>query len=165
MTALPDTVMPSGPIAYQSVTDVGQAADTEHSIADLLILCLSWAAIISAFGIWLFQSSPDDASMQLIKLAASVVLCAGGIYGLVHGRADEGPEIHLNPQSRQLIVIERGKDGQIRSEVSHDLDSLAEIVLQDRLLTARDAYGRALLMVPVKDAEAERSIRNMLSLG
>ncbi len=165
MTALPDTIAPTGPILFE---DFRRQPDdmTGPAISPLRNLAarvLGVTTLLSAIGVWLIPVMPGDAVMQLVKLALSMSLLMGGITAVMALRSVAGPEIQIDPKKRCLNVIERGAGGRVRHETSYRLDSLSELVLRDNLLTARDAFGRPVLALPVNDARAEAAIRAVLA--
>lgn len=164
MTALPDTVMPDGPPRQQHIYHPAED-DCEGGRDPLMrsaLRCLGAGAVVAAFGVWLMPSMPGDAAMQLIKLLMSVVLLAAGAILLSVRAGAAGPEIHIDTRARRLTILHQGADGRMRAEVAHDIDALSEVVLRDRLLTARDADGRALFALTIDNPQAERAIRAML---
>jgi hypothetical protein len=71
--------------------------------------------------------------------------------------------IQLDPMRRRLSVTEMGKHGEALHTTHYMLDELAEITLNDNLLTARDFTGRQVVTVPVNDPEAVKAIRMALA--
>lgn len=163
MTALPATVMPEGPLRHQDNRDPFQEEQTIDPIKRAALRCLGVAAVMAAIGIWMVPTLPGDAAMQLVKLTLSLGLLLGGAIMFTALRGVAGPEVHIDPRSRRLTIVERGLDGKVRMEVSHDIDTLSEIVLRDHLLTARDAQGHPLLALSVTDPQAEAAIRDLLA--
>jgi len=165
MTALPDTVMPEGPLQYQDVGLSENENDIDLGFKYVALRCLGVSALTASLGIWLLPVTPGDAAIQLVKLFLSIALLIGS--GVVFSalRAVAGPEIQIDPNTRRLTILERGVDGKVKVEIAHEIDALEEIILQDHLLTARDSHGRPLLAIPISDPEVERAIRNVLSGG
>lgn len=163
MTALPATVMPDGPLKYQDARDPFHDEVTVDPLKRAALRCLGVAAVMAAIGVWMVPTLPEDAAMKLVKLTLSIGLLLGGAIVFSALRSVSGPEVRIDTYTRRLTIIERGLDGKVRMEVSHDIDTLDEIVLQDQLLTARDAQGRPILALSVTDLQAEAAIRDMLN--
>lgn len=163
MNALPATVMPEGPLMHQDTRDPFQEEATVDPLKRAALRCMGIAAVTAAIGVWMVPALPGDAAMQLVKLTLSLGLLLGGAIMFSALRAVAGPEVRIDPRTRRLTILERGLDGKVRMEISHDIDSLAEIVLKDHLLTARDAQGRPLIALSVTDPQAEGAIRDILN--
>ncbi|WP_371224297.1 hypothetical protein [Roseovarius sp. 2305UL8-3] len=119
--------------------------------------------IISALGLWLVPVADGDAGMRLIKLLISLVLMGLGAMFLssIDDRG-EAPEIEIDVQGRELRVLKADMSGQMSVVSSHSFDSLTDVTLKDKLLTARSAAGELLLSVPVTDKHTEKALRAAL---
>ena len=163
MTALPDTYMPEGPLRHQrqvplhhhDIEETGAMRQVGGRVAALSLL-------LAAVGLWLVPVIEGDAMMQLFKLAFSAVLAMVGVV-LLGGRSGPvGPEVHIDPQTRRMTVIERDDRGRLNSEVSHDIDALADIVLRDGLLTARCSAHETIVTLPVTSPQVEAALLKVL---
>ncbi|WP_272006994.1 hypothetical protein [Roseovarius sp. ZX-A-9] len=163
MITLPQTCMPEGPIRREMpVPSHHVEAEVESALRMLVHRGTGVAAILAAFGIWLVPVASGDAAMQLVRLVMSVALFMGGWMLFASLRSDEGPTIQIDPRRRLLTIVDHDGRGKVRMTHEHHIDSLSEIVLRDGLLTARDAQGRSLLAILVKDAGTKLALRQML---
>ncbi|MFX0542627.1 hypothetical protein ACEWPM_012950 [Roseovarius sp. S4756] len=164
MTALPDTFMPEGPLRHQRQVPLYHMEASETGVLRRVTSrCTGAALLMAAAGLWLVPVIDGDAMMQLYKLAFSGVLAVVGAILLTGGHAAIGPEVHLNPHTRQLTIIERDAHKNIRSQASHDIDTLGDVVLRDGLLTARCGAGLPLMSLPVTDPKVEAALHDMLA--
>lgn len=164
MTALPDTFMPDGPLRPQrNVPAHFTEASHEHTLRRAVLRFGAVGSLVAAVGLWLVPVVPGDALMQLFKLAFSALLAMVGVAVLARPRAPVGPEVQIDTRGRRLTIIERDAQGHVRSERSHCVDGLKEIVLRDNMLTARDAQGIALVAQPVSDPLVRAALMEMLS--
>ena len=121
------------------------------------------ALIISALGLWLVPGEPGDAAMQLIKLLVSVVLLAlGAMFIFSLRQAAQLPEVQVDLKMRELRVLKHDKAQRQYVEARHGFDTLSEVILQDRLLIARDKAGHTVASVPLPDEATEKAIRSLL---
>ncbi|MFD0858955.1 hypothetical protein [Roseovarius aquimarinus] len=163
MTSLPDTFMPEGPLRHQRSIPVHHIeTHGPGALRRIGLRCAAVALLIAATGLWLVPVVEGDAMMQLFKLAFSAALALLGVMLLTAPREATGPEVQISPSLRRMTIIERGERGQVRSEVTHDIDTLGEIVLRDGLFTAHCQSGAALVTVPVTDPRIEAALREML---
>lgn len=164
MTSLPDTCMPDGPIRRQQQTpSYYSEAPAEIPVLSLVLKAIGVGCISAAGGMWLIPVMPGDALMQLTKLLLSACLAVSGVMICGGLRGETGPEVQIDTRARRIMVIERDARGRIHSEVNHDIDALSEIVLRDNLLTARDAQGRPMIALPVRDPAVENALLAMLA--
>jgi hypothetical protein len=163
MTALPDTFMPEGPLRHQRQVPLYhmEVAQT-GTLRRTAVSCAGAALLIAAIGLWLVPVIEGDAMMQLFKLAFSAALAVIGFMLLSRRRAAAGPEVHINPATREMTIIERDAQGRESGEIRHDIDALGDIVLRDGLLTARCAEGQPLLTLPVTDPRIGAALRGVL---
>lgn len=165
MTALPDTIMPDGPLKRQSGYNPFEEKRRDRAEASLRagLRWLAVAAVVAAFGVWAMPSMPGDTVMLWIKLLLSLTLLAGGVLVFWTMQPVAGPEVRIDPQQRCLTILTRGADGKIHSVAEHDIDSLRDIVLRDKLLTAWDADGAQIFALPVNNRQVEIALRDLLS--
>ncbi|MFX0546984.1 hypothetical protein ACEWPL_015710 [Roseovarius sp. S1116L3] len=164
MTALPDTFMPEGPLRHQRQVPLCHVeAGETGTLRRTASRCTAAALLLAAVGLWLVPVIDGDAMMQLYKLAFSGVLAVVGVILLTGGQAPVGPEVYLNPRTRELTIIERDAQKNICSQASHDIDTLGDVVLRDGLLTARCGAGMPLMSVPVTDPKVEAALHDMLA--
>lgn len=164
MTALPDTFMPDGPIRKQQQTpSYYHEEPRENTLLEIVLRAVGVACMAAAGGMWLIPVVPGDALMQLAKLMLSACMALGGVMIFSGLRRNDGPEVRIDTRARRIMVIERDARGHVRSEISHDIEALSEIVLRDNLLTARDAMGRPMIALPVTDPAVENALLAMLA--
>ena len=162
MSALPETVMPEGPLRPQARHDPFEDEDVAP-LVHALLRGLGVAAVMAALGVWAVPLGAGDPAAQLGRLLVSVGLLLTGAVIFSNLRSQSGPEVRIDQHARRLTILERGHGGGIRLEICHEIDALSEIVLRDGLLTARDGRGRPLLALPVENPEAEVAIRDLLA--
>ncbi len=165
MVALPDfeREFTDAPFNYHET-----AADQQVGIAEFdigrgtLVLCGS-ALICSSLGLWLVSAGGQDSAMMMIKLLFSVTLLFSGLMCLSRGRPEQtGPEIQVDVRNRRLHVIAPIEGGRDATVSVHDLDSLTELSMRDRVLTARDACGRQIVALKIEDRATARALRRAL---
>ncbi len=163
MTMLPQTCIPEGPLRHEAPVPAHHAeAEIEPTLRRLIYLCTGVAAILAALGIWLVPVASGDPAMQLVRFVISATLFLGAGTLLASLRSAEGPTIEIDTRRRLLTIIDSDARGKVRMTNVHAIDSLSEIVLRDGLLTARDALGRSLLAIMVRDAATKVALRQML---
>ncbi|WP_324753634.1 hypothetical protein [Roseovarius sp. Pro17] len=164
MTALPDTFMPEGPLRYQRKAPLQHVEISETgALRHTFLRCCGYASLMAAAGMWLVPVADGDTLMQLCKLALSATLAIGGVVVLSGLRSNDGPEVHIDTQTRLLTIVEKDAHGHVRSAVSHRIDALGEIILRDGLLTARCDAGQPLIALPVRDPAVEAALIAMLA--
>ncbi len=164
MTALPDTMMPDGPLRSQRVIPAYYTpAKVDSVLRALALRCAGMAAMGASIGLWIVPGMEGDAAMQLTKLLVSATFLVGGAAMIGISRRNDAPEVLIDTKTRQLTVIMRDRRGQVTSQTSHAIDGLREIELRDGLLTARDKTGEPLIALPVEDAEVEGALRSLLN--
>lgn len=121
--------------------------------------------VMAALGLWIVSPMDGDGAMFLIKLVFSVtMLCLGAVFLMLREAHDRPSEIQFDPAARQIRVIRCDeKSGQALTEV-HDIAALADVSLQDSVLTARAADGRLVLALHVSDPKTEAVLRRALAL-
>lgn len=164
MTALPDTLMPDGPLRQQRQTptyyiETEPADGLRHGV----LRFVAAASLAAAAGLWLIPVMPFDALMQVVKVVASIGLGVLGVVLLLMPQDPPEPEVHIDTQKKHLIIVERDTRGRICAERCHAIDTLGDIVLRDRLLTARDANGDPLIALPVTDPSVHAALTRMLA--
>ncbi len=164
MTALPDTFMPEGPLRHQRITPLHHMEVVETgALRHLALRCAAVALLIAAIGLWLVPVIEGDAMMQLFKLASSAALAMAGVMLMAARPEAPGPEVRINPATREMTIIERDAQGHLRSEICHDIDTLGDIVLRDGLLSARCSAGQHLVTLPVTDPRIEDALNAVLA--
>ena len=164
MTSLPDTYMPEGPIRrQQQIPSYYNETPPEGTLLTVALRAIGVGCISAAVGMWLIPVVPGDALMQLTKLLLSACMAVGGVMIFSGSRSAVGPEVRIDTRARRIMIIERDARGRVQSEVSHEVDRLSEIVLRDKLLTARDAQGRPMIALPVQDVAVENALKAMIS--
>ncbi|MFU8776831.1 MAG: hypothetical protein ACNA7M_04100 [Roseovarius sp.] len=165
MVALPDfeREFKHAPFDYDDtnahIQEGAQALDLGRATQ---MLCGS-ALIFSAMGLWLVSSGAQDSAMMMIKLLVSVTLLFGGLMCLSRGRAVQiGPEIKVDVMGRRLHVIVPVAGGRASRVAVHDLDSLSELSMCDRVLTARDAAGHQIVAMKIEDRITAKALRRAL---
>lgn len=168
MTVLPQTVVPEGPLRHEAAIPSHYLEDAQDTLTPLrfaLFRCTALAATLAAVGLWLVPVDQGDPLMQLFKLFLSASLLFGAGTLLSSLRAPEGPTVEIDPRRRTLTIIEHDARGRVRMQAEHAIDTLSEIVLRDRLLSARDAQGRSLITLPVSDAATHAALARVLGQG
>ncbi len=129
----------------------------------ILVLCGS-ALVFSSAGLWLVSADGTDAPMMMIKLLFSVTFLFSGLLCLSRVRTEEQePEIRVDVLNRKLHVIEPACGARTARAVVHDIDSLSELAMRDRVLTARDASGRQVVAMKVEDRATARALCRALA--
>ena len=165
MTALPITTMPEGPIRREEpIPSCHGETEPLPVVRRVVLRGLGFSAVLAAMGLWLIPVVPGDAMMQLVKVSLSglLVLVASRCWAAL--REPIGPTVTINPKTRTLTIIDFDIRGRVRMEASHSIDSLSEVILRDDLLTARDAYGRSLVTLPVSDSATKSALMKVLGL-
>lgn len=126
---------------------------------------LGVSLVVSAAGLWLFASAPDDAALALIKLLVSVSMLLLGLMFLGGtNRSRDEPELRIDTRIRRLSIVHFGTCGKPSRIEEFDIDSFAEFSLRDGALHARDATGRQVVAIPVSDRATENAIRRSFGL-
>lgn len=164
MVALPDTHMPDAPIKHASAPKLIDETRGTNPVKRALLAGLGVATLLAALGVWVVPVDAGDTAMQLVKLVFSIsMLVMGMLFVSALDNHQPEPEIHLDPAARKLRIVEVDKRGVARVAGDYSLDDLSDITLRDQHLTARDANGEQIVSVPVRNAAAERAIREALS--
>lgn len=124
--------------------------------------CAATAICIAGAGLWLIPA--EDSAGQLIKLFASAVMLAAGLF-LFNGLNEkaEASAIEVDPNKRQLRVYEYDTHGRSRLKTSYNIDELHNVSVADRRLSASDADGVLVLEMPIESDVAERALRKAIS--
>lgn len=101
--------------------------------------------MLASVGIWILSVPLLDAEMMLVRLAASVLFMCTGLMLLHAGRSNVRDEIHLDPRSRELRHVQRGRDGIARTRSSFKMDDLGEITIVDDQLILRSTQGEVVM--------------------
>ncbi len=124
------------------------------------------ALSISAFGLWLVPVDPGDSAMQLIKLLVSVVMLGLGAMFIFSARkSSDAPEIQIDTATREIRVLKRDSNDKPYVSACHAMDSLTDVTLKDRLLSARDETGQLIMSVPMPNKAAEAAVRSALQIS
>ena len=164
MVALPDTLMPETQIKSCSTPAVIEETSSAPLLKRALMAALGSAMLLSAFGVWIVPVDSGDTAMQLVKLVFSVAMLLLGMlfFSALESRHVE-PEIHLDPKTRSLRIVEIDRKGTAHVKGDYSLDELSDITLRDCHLSARNARGEQVLSVPVRNSAAEKAIQKALS--
>ncbi len=164
MVALPDTHVPEVPIKRASKPALIEETSSATPVKRALLAGLGVASLMAALGVWIVPVDEGDTAMQLVKLVFSVsMLVLGMLFVSALDNRNAEPEIHLDPKARQLRIIEIDNKGTAHIAGDFKLDDLSDITLKDCHLTARDANGDQIVSVPVRNAAAEKAIRDALA--
>lgn len=164
MVALPDTHMPDAPIKRSTTPKVIEETSSASPVKRALLAGFGVATLLAALGVWIVPVDEGDTAMQLVKLVFSVsMLVLGMLFVSALDSRHAEPEIHLDPKARRLRIVKIDDRGRGHVAGDFSLDELSDITLKDRHLTARDARGEEVVSVPVRNAAAERAIRQALS--
>lgn len=121
--------------------------------------------ILSAVGLWLVPVDAGDAAMKLIKLLVSVLMLVLGVMFIFSARrVPDEPEIQIDTQAREIRIVKRDNGGAICMDTRHAIDSLSDVTLCDRTLTAYDASGQLIISMSVPDKRMETALKSALSL-
>lgn len=163
MVALPDTHMPKAPIKRTGKPILIEETSSAPPVKRALLAGLGVASMMAALGVWIVPVDEGDTAMQLVKLVFSVgMLGLGMLFVSALDSRHAEPEIHLDPRTCQLRIVEIDKKGVAHVTGDYNLDALAEITLKDCHLSARDTNGDQIVSVPVRNAAAEQAIREAL---
>jgi len=168
MVALPDYTreFTQKPISFQDPAEMPDRDTTPFAAVLALRVLVGTALVTAAFGLWVAPAGVGDSGMMLMKLLVSLAFFWAGVVCLLpRADRDDRPRIELDPNARRLRVIYPEHAGGAARLVAHDIDSMAELSLRDRLLTARDRDGRQLVAIEVQDARTERMLQRALSLA
>ncbi len=129
------------------------------------VIALTGATFLAAsVWIWIEPIAAGDVVMVLIKIALSFGLLSLGFVVInLLDMHEVTPMIQLDPMHRRLSVTEMGKRGEPLHTTHYLLDELKEVTISDNLMTARDSFGRQVVVVPVNDPVAEQAIREALA--
>ena len=164
MLALPDTAMPETPVKFMSQRPVLDLSVNVDPVKQTILACLGFSLIMAALGVWAVPVDAGDVEMQLIKLLFSVTMLAiGALFVKSLDRNSCQPEIELDTQRRLLRVLSSDKEGRRQEQVCYDISEFSEITLRDRYLTARDAYGKEVISIPIRNTATEKTICDALS--
>jgi heme A synthase len=126
-----------------------------------LKMALGTAFLMAAIGMWVVPAG--DAPMQMIKLFVSMVMLGLGLMLMSSlDQSDDLPEVHIDTMNGQLRLMTTDSCGRLRLSTVYDLDTLSDISLEGRSLTACDAAGHKVVSVPLCDAESEQQLREVL---
>ena len=166
MVALPDTFMPEAPVKQAAKPRLIEETRGAGPLRRALTAGFGVASLLAALGVWIVPVDDGDTAMQLVKLVFSVaMLLVGMLFINALDMSGHEPEIHLDPAARQLRIVEIDRKGRAHVTGDYSLDELIEITLKNRHLSARDADGKEIVSVPVRNAAAEQAIRDALGLA
>ena len=147
MVAFSD-VLPVGARAGQRPLIEKQAARGRRPARRAFAGVLRFAGVVlmlAAVGIWILSVPLLDAEMMLVRLAVSVLFMCCGLMLLHAGRRQGRDEIHLDPRSRELRHVHRGRDGIARTRRSLSLADIGGITVADNQLIVQSHAGDVLL--------------------
>ncbi|MEM6375691.1 MAG: hypothetical protein AAF686_05580 [Pseudomonadota bacterium] len=127
-----------------------------------IIACAATAVCLAGVGLWLVPAI--DAAGQLIKLFASAIMLATGLF-LFNGlnEKSDAAAIEIDPKKRQLRIYEYDQRGKSRLKTSYNIDDLHDVHVADRRLSASNADGVLILEMPIESPAAEDALRTALS--
>lgn len=164
MVALPDTHMPDAPIKRVTAPRPIEETSVASPLKRALLAGFGVASLLAALGVWIVPVDEGDTAMQLVKLVFSVsMLVLGMLFVSALDNRHAEPEIHLDPKTRRLRIVEIDNKGTAHIAGDYNLDDLSDITLRDCHLSARDAKGEEIVSVPVRNTAAEKAIREALS--
>lgn len=167
MVALPDLAHEArhGATSDDRTRVLGAAPVRESGPRRAVRIFAGSTLVLAALGTWIMPQGAQDAAMMLIRLGFSSTMLLSGVMLLLPPRGPvDAPEIHFDPVTRQVRIVQPDTEaGQTRIAV-HALDDLEEVTLRDGVLRARDASGRIVLALHVADAATERAMRQALRL-
>lgn len=167
MVALPD---PESASTRVQDSAGGEAAHPGNggpgsSLPNALRVGAGGTLVLIAFGLWIVSPMNGDGAMFLIKLVFSVtLLCMGAVFLMLREVVDGPSEIQFDPAARQIRVIRSDGTSAPPAIEVHDIDALADVSLQDSVLTARAADGQLVLAMHVSDPKTETLLRRALGL-
>ena len=153
--------------ASEGAQDTGAQSENlspEYHLRRALRLFTGGTLVLASLGLWVVSSMPGDGAMMLIKLVISVtVLCLGLVF-LIPRQADDRPsEIQFDPKTREIRVIRPTNNADKTMVAVHDIDGLAEVSLDDSVLTARDVEGQVVVALHVADQDTQAALRRALA--
>lgn len=167
MVAFSD-VMPTAVSAKQRPLTQKQAARGKRPGRRAFAGVLRFAGVVlmlAAVGIWILSVPLIDAEMMLVRLAVSVLFMCIGLMLLHAGRGQGRDEIHLDPRSRELRHVQRGRDGIARTRHVIAMADIGGITVVDNALIVRSPAGDVLLELSgLPSAQLhliERELRNI----
>ncbi|MEE4347336.1 MAG: hypothetical protein V2I53_11120 [Paracoccaceae bacterium] len=101
--------------------------------------------MLAAVGIWILSGPLLDAEMMLVRLTVSLLFMCTGLMLLHGGRGSVRDEIHLDPQTRELRHVQRGRDGIARTRRSFAMTDLGEITISDDQLILKSGTGEVVM--------------------
>lgn len=168
MVALPvyEREFTRAPFDYHDSSAMLSTENTATDLGRALRLICGSALICSSFGLWLVSAGAQDGAMMMIKLLFSVTLLFGGLMCVNRRRVDQvAPEIQVDVMNRRLHVIAPVSGSRAVRVAIHDLDSLSELAMRDRVLTARDASGHQIVAMKIEDRATARALRRVLGFS
>lgn len=168
MVALPDfeREFTRAPVDYQESSAMPSVEVPATDLGRALRMVCGSALICSSFGLWLVSAGAQDGAMMMIKLLFSMTLLFGGLMCINRRHVDQfAPEIQVDVMNRRLHVIAPVSGGRAARVAVHDLDSLSELAMRDRVLTARDASGRQVVAMKIEDRATARALRRALGFS
>ncbi|MEM6576974.1 MAG: hypothetical protein AAF678_00655 [Pseudomonadota bacterium] len=132
------------------------------AVRRFIIACAATAICIAGGGLWLVPA--DDSAGQLIKLFASTIMLATGLF-LFNGLNEkaDASAIEVDPKKRQLRVYEYDARGRSRLKTSYNIDDLHQVSVADGRLSASNADGVLVLEMPIESDAAENALRSAIS--
>lgn len=152
-------------IREEAVLDGDPDTSSSDVVRRFIIACSATAICIAGAGLWLVPA--DDSAGQLIKLFASVIMLATGLFlfnGLNEKR--DAASIEVDPKKRQLRVYEYDARGRSRLKTTYSIDDLHNVSVADGRLSASNADGVLVLEMPLEsdiDGDALRAAMSRTS--
>ncbi|MEM6481036.1 MAG: hypothetical protein AAF922_01880 [Pseudomonadota bacterium] len=127
-----------------------------------IIACSATAICLAGVGLWLVPA--EDSAGQLIKLFASAIMLATGLF-LFNGlnEKSEAAAIEVDPKKRQLRVYEYDARGRSKLKTCYSIDDLHDVSVADRRLSASNSDGVLILEMPIESDAAEKALRSAIS--
>lgn len=127
-----------------------------------IIACAATAICLAGAGLWLVPA--EDSAGQLIKLFASTIMLAAGLF-LFNGlnEKSDAAAIEVDPKKRQLRVYEYDSRGRSKLKTSYNMDELSDVSVADRRLSASNSDGVLILEMPIESDAAEKALRSAIS--
>jgi len=132
------------------------------AVRRFIIACAATAICIAGAGLWLVPAV--DSAGQLIKLFASAIMLATGLF-LFNGlnEKSDAATIEIDPKKRQLRVYEYDVRGRSRLKTCYSIDDLHNVSVSDRRLSASNADGVLVLEMPIESDAAEDALRSAIA--
>lgn len=118
--------------------------------------------ILSSVGIWLVPVTDGDAAMVLMKLLVAVVFACVGVILIEAGDPRTQDEVQIDIKARELRIYSGGCGRHGRSMGRYDFDDLADVRLDDNMLTVIARSGAVVVQLPMADGPDLSDLRALL---